>query len=189
VRVVASTVEPRLTLFHPDGTRGECVADASVERFDAQGQRLGRRQSPRAAFGELRHQLRWDDLDFLSFAGYALWNSLNAPWLFARPGLVVERLPPSGGADRLRVAFPSDVPTHARTQTFWFNPAGDLVPHDCTTDVLGAWATAAHLCGEYRDFDGLRFATRRRVQPRLLGSPPFPWPTMVALEVHALRGR
>jgi hypothetical protein len=43
---------------------------------------------------------------------------------------------------------------------------------------------------QYRwdDLDGLRVPTRRRVLPLLLGDRPLPGPTLVAIEVHELRG-
>ena len=38
----------------------------------------------------LRRNLRWDDLDALYFAGYAMWNYLNIPFLFDEPGFETE---------------------------------------------------------------------------------------------------
>ena len=90
---------------------------------------------------------------------------------------------------RLGVTFPDHFPTHCRHQTFIFDDRLDLRRLDYTAEVIGSWARAAHLCGEYRDFDGLRAPTRRRVLPLLFGQQPLPGPTLVALDVHNLRPR
>ena len=74
-------------------------------------------------------QFRWDDLDLLYFAGYALWGYVNAPFMLRRPGFGVEEAEPwheDGETWRaLRVRFPDDVPAHSREQTYYF---GDRRP-------------------------------------------------------------
>jgi hypothetical protein len=58
---------------------------------------------------------------------------------------------------------------------------------DYTAEVIGAWAHAAHLCEDYKDFNGLRISTRRRIRPLFFGSNPLPAPTLVALEIHDIK--
>jgi hypothetical protein len=88
---------------------------------------------------------------------------------------------------RLRVTFPSALPTHCATQDFFFDEQHRLRRLDYVAEVVGGWARAAHLCEEYRDFDGFRAPTRRRVFPLLAGDRPFPFPTLVAIDIHAIR--
>jgi hypothetical protein len=193
MRVWASTTEPRF-VFHDyprPGLRGELIGDDEVRIVDAAGTVIARRERPREAFRGLRRLFFWDDLDFLYFGGYATWNYLTAPFLFLRPGFSFERLPPLPGAEgeitRLRVAFPPDIPTHCRSQIFHFNELGHLLRLDYTAEVVGGWAHAAHLCEHYRDFDGLIAPTRRRVRPLFSRAEPLPFPTLVAIDLHALR--
>lgn len=44
------------------------------------------RANAREAFSRMSHKLKWDTLDALYFAGYALWNYVSTPFMLARPG-------------------------------------------------------------------------------------------------------
>jgi hypothetical protein len=65
---------------------------------------------------------------------------------------------------KLDVTFPSGFPTHSRAQSFYFDEKGDLRRHEYFADVFGGKASA-HYCERYREYSGLRVATRRRVYP------------------------
>jgi hypothetical protein len=125
------------------------------------------------------------------FGGYATWNYLVVPFLFLRQGFTFKTLEPlpgmPGSWSRLQVTFPSGIPTHCEKQVFYFDESRHLRRLDYTAEVLGSWAHAAHLCEDYKDFEGLKAPTRRRVRPLLLGNKPLPGPTLVALEVHNIR--
>lgn len=193
VRVLAETGAPRFTFFDwpQPGRRGEWVGEDAVRIVADDGTVLAERQCPRAAFRGLRRELWWDDLDFLFFAGYATWNYLTAPFVFLTPGFEFSLLPAEGGAiegaARLEAIFPPGVPSHCRRQVFHFAPGGELLRLDYTAEVVGNWASAAHLCEAYRDFGGLRAPTRRRVFPLFGLRKPLPFPTLVAIDVHELR--
>lgn len=189
VRVRASTREPRFAFLNvPPGRSSELLGEEEVRIVEADGSVSARRAQPRAAFRGLRRQLYWDRLDFTYFGGYATWNYLTTPFLFLRPGFAFETLQPLPGTPagwaRLRVAFPPDVPTHSRIQEFTFDEQRLLRRLDYVAEVVGGWARAAHLCGAYRNFGGLRAPTRRRVRPLPFGSKPLPGPTLVAIEIH-----
>lgn len=194
VRMRAWTREPRFAFFdYPQpGQTAELVGTREVRITDAGGTVVARRLDPRAAFHGLRRQFWWDDLDFVYFAGYATWNYLTTPFLFLREGFAFRALdqapgdPP--GTTRLHATFPGDVPTHSREQVFHFDAQRLLRRIDYTAEIVGSWARAAHFCEEYRTFDGIRAPTRRRVLPLLVGDRPLPGPTLVAIEVHDLRG-
>lgn len=190
VRLQAESQSPRLTFFDwpAPGQRGEWRGEDEVRIVAGDNTVIARREHPRTAFRGLRRELWWDRLDFLFFAGYATWNYLTAPFLFLAPGFTFESLRPiADGTLRLEVTFPPDVPTHSRRQTFHFAPNGDLLRLDYTAEVVGKWAHAAHLCADYRDFDGLRAPTRRRVYPLFNFGRPLPFPTLVAIDIHELR--
>ncbi|MRR09391.1 hypothetical protein EG831_04800, partial [bacterium] len=53
---------------------------------------VAERQNPRASFGRLVKQVRWDKLDILYFAGYALWNYLSFPFILETSGVSVRGL-------------------------------------------------------------------------------------------------
>ena len=193
MRMRASATEPRFTFFdYPrPGWRGEWIGDAEVRILDAEGHVVSRRERPRQAFRGLRRQFRWDELDFLYFGGYATWNYLVTPFVFLRPGFEFERLPPiegpQGKVERIAAIFPPDIPTHSRRQVFYFDEQGLLTRLDYTAEVVGGWAHAAHLCENYRDFGGLKAATKRRVWPTLFGDRPMPFPNLVALDIDEIR--
>jgi hypothetical protein len=194
VRMRASTREPHFTFFdYPQpGQTAELTGTREVRIIDAGRKVVARRLDPRAAFHGLRRQFRWDDLDFIYFAGYATWNYLVTPFLFLRDGFAFRILDPVPGdpvaTTRLHVTFPDDIPAHSREQVFHFDAEHLLRRIDYTAEVVGGWAHAAHFCKEYRTFDGLRVSTRRQVLPMLIGDRPLPGPTLVAIEVHELRG-
>jgi hypothetical protein len=190
VRVMASTTAPRFTFFdYPNrGQRGEWFGEEEVRIVADDGTILAQRKHPRAAFGGLRRELWWDELDFLFFASYATWNYLSTPFLFLRPGFEFGLLAASpDGVIRVEALFPPEVPSHCRRQVFHFSPTGDLLRLDYTAEVVGRWAKAAHICEDYRDFDGLRVPTRRRVRPLFGLQNPLPFPTLVAIDLHELR--
>ena len=71
VRMRASTREPHFTFFdYPQpGQTAELIGTNEVRITAAGGAVVARRLDPRAAFHGLRRQFRWDDLDFIYFAG------------------------------------------------------------------------------------------------------------------------
>jgi len=193
VKVTAKAHEPCF-LFHEfpsPGLTGELVGNDEIRISESDGTIVARRLQPRSAFRGLRRLIYWDALDFIYFGGYAMWNYLVVPFLFLRDGFQFEVLgspsdaPPSWV--RLLVTFPDDVPTHCRRQIFYFDENRHLRRLDYTAEVVGHWAHAAHFCENYRDFEGFKAPTRRRVRPLLWGSRSLPGLTLVALEIHNIR--
>lgn len=147
---------------------------------------VAERQNPRASFGRLVKQVRWDKLDILYFAGYALWNYLSFPFILETSGVSVsclEAIEP-GESSRLVADFDATVPTHSPRQTFHLDGNCHLLRHDYTADVIGTWATAANCCLASEEVAGLRFYTRRKVFPRLgRGQAVLPFPMLVWIEI------
>jgi hypothetical protein len=193
VRVQALTREQRFTFFDfpQSGQNSEFFGDKEVRIANDDGTIVTRRIIHRSAFRGLRRLFYWDSLDFTYFGGYATWNYLVAPFLFLREGFKFEEMEPLRGSfgswSRLRVVFPDDIPTHSKTQIFYFDEHFLLRRLDYTAEVIGRWAHAAHLCDEYKEFDGLKIPTRRRVFPLIFGNNPLPGPTLVAIDVHDVR--
>jgi len=170
------TLEP----YPSTGRRG--VFEGSEVRIEsADGRVLSRRSQPRRAFRDFRHLFRWDSLDLLYFAGYAMWTYLCVPFVLTDPAY---ELHPAGtwqeGGQtwrKLHVRFPSGIHTHSRDER------GRIVRHDYTAEPFGAWARAAHYSTGHQDFDGLVVPTRRRVHPRRADGSPRSHPTLVWINV------
>ncbi len=139
---------------------------------------LGEFDSAQGRPAGISRRLRWTDSDVRHFAGYALWNYMNTPFIFDRPDVVVEEL----RGRRLRVTFPPSVPTHSSPQTFRIRDDGLIASLDYTAEVFGPWAKGRNHCLEYEEVDGLVFVTRRRVVPRGL-----PGPVIVSVAIDRIR--
>jgi hypothetical protein len=169
------------------------VFESGEVRIEADGEPVASRADPRALFqgpSGLRRNFRWDPLDATYFAGYAMWNYLNTPFLLTRHGVEVRE-----GAEwdergeswrRLEVIFPPDLDTHSGRQTFYVDSQRLIRRHDYTAEVVGGWAKAAHYCDGHREVAGLVFPTRRRVLPRGPRGRPLGRPTLVWLELDEL---
>ncbi len=132
-------------------------------------------------------RLRWTIADAATFAATAMWIYLNLPFLLVNPAFGLEALPSEAGdLRRLRVHFPSELATHSPDQILYIDANGLIRRHDYTAQAIGRWAAGSQLLNGYQDFDGIRFATRRRVSPRVRRNR-FPWPTLVRIEVQDLK--
>ena len=190
VKVTAYAHEPRFVFhdFPSPGLTGELVGDKEVHILSKDGDIIQKRKNPRSAFNGLGRLLSWDDLDFIYFGGYATWNYLVAPFFFLRPGFHFEGLDTvkvySTSWFKLKVTLPDDLPTHSRKQFFYFDKNWHLQRLDYVAEVVGGWAHAAHFCENYRDFNGFKAPTRRRVRPILFSDKTLPGPILVALDIH-----
>lgn len=187
--------EPRTVLdpFPRDGQRG--VFERGAARIESRdGEVLSSRAHARVAFfgrSGLRRNLRWDPLDSVYFAGYAMWNYLTAPYLLTREGVeVVEAATWQEGGEvwrRLEASFPPDIDTHSPRQTFYFDDGARLRRHDYVPEVIGRWARSAHHCADHVQAGGLVFPTRRWVNLIGPGNRSLPFPTTVSLRLTDLR--
>ena len=188
-RVRVSTREQRVVFeeFPREGRRGIFEPGGSVRIEDADGETLAERADARAAFSDLRHQLWWDRLDILYFAGYAIWTYVATPFVFALDGYELEELEPwteDGETwERIGVRFPASVHTHSREQVFYVDEQGRIRRHDYTAEPAGEWARAAHFCMDHERFDGLLVPTRRRVLLRRANNRPRERPRLVWVEL------
>jgi hypothetical protein len=179
---------------YPSPRQSGVYSGDGVRVLAADGSTVRERSNPREAFSGLsglRRHLRWDTLDALYFAGYAMWNYLNIPFLLESRGFEVsegEPLDVEGESwRRLDVTFPDGIHTHSREQTLYFDERGLLRRHDYSPDVVASFANAAHFCDEHREVDGIVFPTRRRVVPKGIGGRPLPGPTIVRIELDSIQ--
>jgi len=160
-----------------------------IERRD--GTVVEERSEPRAAFAGHVRETPWDRLHLTYFLGYAVWNYLSAPFLFARTGFTTRELEADvEGRETwrvLEVTYPDDVPAHTKVQKLYFGDDFLLRRLDYTTDVLGG--VAAHYCYDLVTIDGLVFPTLRRVVRRTPEGPLLSGRTSFILDYTELAVR
>lgn len=169
VQASADVARPRLTFTPFAGSaRGQFAPD-HLEVTAADGSVQQQLDNPRETLLRLDLNVPWNELHLLYFTGYAMWNYLCSPFLLSWPGIQSEEIEPlvEGGETwrRLRVVFPSNIPTHNDEQIFYFDESGHTRRLDYAPDVLGS-QPAAHYCNDHKDFAGLIVPTRRRVYRR-----------------------
>lgn len=150
--------------FTGEGLRSFYCPDlVAIDTVD--GKRLRERATPRNSFDGHTPATPWDDLHLAYFSGYAMWNYLNTPFVFALPGFAIEEIEPwnEDGETwrRLKVTFPDSVATHSREQIFYVGGDGLIARLDYVASVTGG-IPAAHYVSGYRDFDGIKIPTKRR---------------------------
>jgi hypothetical protein len=170
VRVEADIPRQQLSYrpFTAEGLRSFYRPDlVAIDSVD--GNRLRERANPRSFFDGHTPATPWDDLHLAYFSGYAMWNYLNTPFMFALPGFATEEIEPwneNGEARRrLKVTFPDSVATHSPEQVFHVGSDGLITRLDYFANVTGGVPTA-HYMTEYRDFYGVKIPTKRRAYRR-----------------------
>lgn len=191
-----SVKEPRTAIepYPSPGLRGVFEGDRVRIEDVATGATLSERANPRERFPGGMRAVRWDHLDALYFAGYALWNYLTFPYLLTHDGVETgdggEWVDGSGERwARLDATFPDGFPTHSREQSFYLDGEGRLRRLDYTAEVFGRWAKAAHVCLAHEISDGIPVPVRRRVTPRRPDGRPRRLPVLVSLELDSVRLR
>jgi len=168
------------TSFQPDRI--------AIESSD--GEVLHERVNPRESFKGHTLETPWDDLQLAYFAGYAIWNYLNAPFLFALPGVQTQEIEPwveNGEAwRRLKVEFPPSIATHSAEQSFYFDQKGLLKRHDYNVDISGG-TPAAHYVSEHREFSGIIMPTKHMVYGRQPDGRSVPEPLVVSIDVSDVK--
>jgi hypothetical protein len=169
----------RRTSFQPDRVAIEAGDGVVVEE----------RLNPRESFKGHVLDTPWDNLQLAYFAGYAMWTYLNAPFLFALPGVETEEIQPrreNGTAWRsLKVRFPASIATHSAEQTFYFDQHGLLKRHDYDVDVSGG-TPAAHYVSELKEVSGIIVPTQHTVFGRQSDGSPVPTPLVVSIDLSEI---
>jgi len=191
VHVTAAIGEQQLSYspFTEEGLRSVYRPDrVAIERAD--GTEIKSRTNPRKAFDGHRVETGWDDLHLAYFSGYAMWNYLNTPFLFALAGVATEELSPIEESGehrrRLKVTFPRTIATHCGEQVFHVDDNGLITRLDYSADVTGGVPTA-HYTSAYRTFDGIRFPTTRRAYRRNPDGSALTAAVSVAIDISDIR--
>jgi len=191
VHVTAEAGSQRLSYapFTAEGLRSVYEPDqVAIETLD--GKVVKSRINPRDAFNGHKVESGWDDLHLAYFSGYAMWNYLNTPFLFALPGFTAEEIEPWNGDGekwrRLKVAFPDSVATHSSEQVFYIDGDGLIARLDYSANVTGGIPTA-HYVGGYREVDGVKLWTRRRAYRRNADGTANTDSVVVAIDVADFR--
>lgn len=143
------------------------------------------RDHPEMAFAGQTNETPWDKFHVAYFASEALWTYLTSPFLYTYPGFESEEIEPwhENGEEwrRLKVVFPDDIASHSKTQITHFGADGLMRRHDYTVDILGG-ASGANYVSDYRDFQGIRMPTKRRIYAYDQGMHKVPEPLLVSLD-------
>jgi hypothetical protein len=191
VHVTADATNQRISYrpFVSEGMRSRCTPDHTViETLD--GKSVKDRKNPRAAFDGHTVETPWDDLNLAYFSGYAMWNYLNMPFVFALPGFQAEEIEPwhDNGEKRrrLKVVFPERIATHCTEQIFHVNDQGLICRMDYSAPVAGG-APTAHYLYDHKEFSGIKVATKRRALRRKPDGTAVPEPVFVAIDIADIR--
>jgi hypothetical protein len=147
------------------------------------------RNDPEKSFAGQSRETPWDPLHVAYFQGEALWTYLNSPFLYAQPGFITEEIKPIEVQGelwrRLKVTFPDHIKSHTKEQISCFGPDGLLRRHDYTVDILGG-ATGLNYAYDYRDVDGIKFFTKRRVYAYQGDYVLVPEPLLVNIAINQI---
>ena len=152
--------------FTAEGKRSRYTrGDAAIETLHREI--IKERRSARCAFKGHTLEAAWDALDLAHFSGFAIENS---PSLFTMPGFETEELPPANEKNEFRHLknnFASSIAAHCREQVFDVDSRNVIARMDSLFQVTGG-VPVAHSLSEYRNVEGIRFASKR---PALPGKP------------------
>ena len=131
------------------------------------GSIIDSRDAPREAFKGHSVTTPWDHLHLLYFSGYAMFNYVHAPFYFTWPGFSTREIdnplkdPISEKWRVLEVTYPDEIPTHCKTQKFYFDEKSILRRLDYLADVVGSGPTA-HQLYDHWSVDGVLLPMLRR---------------------------
>ncbi|AME26922.2 hypothetical protein AXG89_29320 (plasmid) [Burkholderia sp. PAMC 26561] len=174
------TTENLQSVFVPGRMTLETLAGDVVETRDR----------PEEAYAGHTIESAWDKFHVAYFASEALWTYLTSPFLYTYPGFETEEIEPwtENGETwrRLKITFPDYIASHTKTQITHFGPDGLMRRHDYTVDILGG-ATGANYPTNYREFQGIKMPTTRRIYAYDDRLQKVPEPLLVSLDFGDLK--
>lgn len=145
---------------------------------------------PRSMFDGEHLESQWNDFQPHYFSNYAWWTYFTTPFNFKLPGFVLKELEPwqQDGETwrRLAVTFPDYIETHNKVQVFYFGGDHLLKRHDYAPDILQSVPSSQYMW-DYKDFNGIKVATTRRIYLRNSDGGYNADPVMVSIEVLDLK--
>ena len=119
-----------------------------------------------------------------------MWNYINEPFLFARPGFELNEIEPweedSESWRRLKVTFPPTVHSHSTEQTVYFDAAGILRRHDYSVDVVGGTRSANYAL-KPKSFGGVVYPMERRIYVTGPDNRPLLERVVLSIEIHDIK--
>ena len=141
---------------------------------------------PRSMFDGEHLESQWNDFQPYYFCNYAWWTYFTAPFNFKLPGFVLNELEPwlQDGETwrRLEVTFPDYIQTHNKVQVFFFGEDHLLRRHDYAPDILQS-VPSSHYVKDYKEFNGIKIATTRRIYLRNADGSYNAEPVMVSIDI------
>jgi hypothetical protein len=125
----------------------------------------------------------WDRLNLLYFLGTAFWSYYALPYELTRSDIQWTEL--QDGV--LQADYGTNLPAHSRIQRFWFDKrTGLLRRNDYTPSAAAVDARAAHIIFAYGTFNGIPYASKRRVKitPTQQYGWVLPYPDVVTIDVE-----
>jgi hypothetical protein len=123
------------------------------------------------------------------FCSYALWTYLTIPFLYTYPGFSVKEISAwnENGEEwrRLKATFPESIASHTNEQVSYFGPNGLLRRHQYTVDVLGG-AQGLNYAYDYRNFDGIKVPTRRRIYGEDRSGHQISNPVLISIDISEM---
>src|ERR1700691_3426094 len=173
-----------ITPFSSPGLRA--VFSPSRQTLEtSDGTVVEKRDNPGTAFAGQVRETPWDKFHVAFFASEALWTYLTLPFLYTYPGFECEEIDPweENGEQwrRLKVTFPDRIVSHSKTQITHFGPDGLMRRHDYTVNILGGNTGANYVSG-YRDVQGIKMPTTRRIYAYDEHMRKVPEPLLVSLD-------
>jgi hypothetical protein len=187
VTATVSTKEQKVTYRGLGGAADEqwiFTPNRVFKQKTSDGTIIASRENPRAFFAEHKLETHWDDLHFIYFCGYALWQYFNFPYLLARDDVTAQELEPHNEAGQtwrvLQVTFPDPFvfASHSKIQKYYFNQDFVLQRHDYAPDVIAS-SPAAHYSYDPVVVGGMTFPTLRRVVAAGPGPDGGSWTPMI----------
>lgn len=123
-------------------------------------------ENPRESLKNMPAGTSWSGPQLIYFFGYSLWMYHTLPFSFLEEGVELKESEPwteNGETWRgLKVTYPDSYPSHSKEQIHYFDSEGIMRRQDYTVDVRQNLVIAHYLL-DHRNFDGLVFATKRRM--------------------------
>jgi hypothetical protein len=140
--------------------------------YDANDQITAERHFKNPSTLHNKPRLHWDHLDLVHSLGFGLWNTICSPFLLDHQN--IETIQGDDLVDNqgrrlltLNIHLPASIPCQSQHQVYYFNAQGLLERNDYQNSTFCPLAMGTHIYQQHRNVDGLIFATRRKVFPRL----------------------
>ncbi len=175
-------------IMHSDAVKHRMLFEPSGMSLIAPEQSPLYLEHPRQSIIE-RPGKPWTELQAGYFIGYAMWQYLTAPFLYAYPGFQTEEVEPwheDGEMWRvLKITFPDHIEAHSKVQYSYYGPDGLLRRHRYAVDILGG-IVGVNYASYYKQINGIMLPTVRKVFATDAEGHAIPSPPVVAIKLDSV---